>query len=187
MKRIFLLCLWLCTAAWATGCCHSYYSRYNDCDDGYCCSHPRKHGRNRRCRAEKGTRGYWDDGCGDCCCDQCCGDGGFGAGMPVDGAPMMSGAGCAGGNCAQGGMSGGCASGNCATGTPTYGGMPFNPADGWTIQSTTSHPIGNEPVPAPSSGTPTPVNPPTSSSQGWTTPSSVPAAPVPPPVSYNRK
>ncbi|MBI3861695.1 MAG: hypothetical protein HY290_07350 [Planctomycetia bacterium] len=178
MKRIFLLCLWLCTSACATGCCHSYYSRCNDCDDGYACNHSRKHCRHKHCRGDRGARGGrmdgCDDCCGDCCCDQCC-DGGFaGQGMPVDGSAMMSGPGCAGGN--------------CSSTTPTYSGMPFNPGDGWTIQSTTLQPIGNEPFPAPAAANPTPVNPPTTSSQGWTTPSSVPnPAPVPPPVSYNRK
>jgi hypothetical protein len=67
-----------------------------------------------------------------------------------------------------------------------YNGTPFPPGEGWTLQSTTSHPIGNEPVPAPGS-TPTPITPIPSRAQGWTNPSSAPVpAPVPPPVSYNR-
>jgi hypothetical protein len=90
-------------------------------------------------------------------------------------------------------MGGGCASGNCgsmtSSGMPMYSGtngMPFPPGEGWTIQSSTSHPIGNEPVQAPGSAA-TPITPPPSNSQGWTNPSSVPVpAPVPPPVSYNR-
>jgi hypothetical protein len=68
----------------------------------------------------------------------------------------------------------------------TYGGMPFNPGDGWTIQSTTSHPVG-EPTPAPGAS-PAPLVPiPATTSQGWTSPSITPSpAPVPPPVGYNR-
>jgi hypothetical protein len=86
-------------------------------------------------------------------------------------------------------VSSGCASGNCGSSTtPMYGGMPFNPGDGWTVQSMTSHPVGNEPYPVPATSAPTPVNPSTTSSQGWSTPSNTPAAaPVPPPVSFNRK
>jgi hypothetical protein len=89
-------------------------------------------------------------------------------------------------------MPGGCASGNCGSPTtsstmPMYGGMPFNPGDGWTIQSTTSQPIGNEPYPVPASPA-TPVKPRATSSQGWSTPSNEPApASVPPPVSFNRR
>jgi hypothetical protein len=102
-------------------------------------------------------------------------------------------------------MGGGCASGNCgptsmSTGMPMYsgngfngtgysatGGMPFPPGEGWTLQSTTSRPIGNEPVAAPGS-TPTPITPIPATSHGWTNPSSSAPnpAPVPPPVSYNR-
>jgi hypothetical protein len=82
-------------------------------------------------------------------------------------------------------MGGGCAAGNCGSATMSSG-MPFPPGEGWTIQSTTSHPIGNEPHAAPG-WSPTPITPATSNTQGWTNPSSVPVpAPVPPPVSYNR-
>ena len=204
MMRISLLCLCLCTTAWASGCCHGYYSRNSECDEGFCCNQPRKQPRHRHCKADRGSRGGRQNGCdyanNDCCGDSCCGDGGYSGGMSMDGAPMMQGAGCSGGNCSQGASSGGCASGNCGNGNgpgngtgmssnaPVYGGMPFNPGDGWTVQSTTSHPVGNEPFPVPANTVPTPVTPPATSSQGWTTPSSVPnPAPVPPPVSFNRR
>src|SRR5689334_19814878 len=122
MMRISLLCLCLCTVAWASGCCHSYYSRnpacdtaYNsECDQQYDSDQPRKHGRSRRCKGDKRSRGSrqdcYDGSLGDCCCDQCC-DGSYAGhpmsgSMPVDGSSMMMpGPGCAGGNCAQGTMS----------------------------------------------------------------------------------
>ncbi len=186
MKRISLLCLCLCAAISATGCCHSYYSRNSECDGGYCCNQGRKQPRNRRCRADKANRGCNQDCC-DGGCDQCCGEGGCSGGMSADGSQMTTpGQGCASGNCGTS-MPTGMPTG-MSSGTPMYSNMPFNPGDGWTVQSTTSQPVGNEPYPAPATTVPTPVNPPTTSSQGWTQPSSVPnPAPVPPPVSFNRR
>lgn len=170
--------------------------------------HKHRHrGKDGQCEGEEGCSG---DGSGDdCdnCCNSCCnceGNSGGNVGpqfAPVPAGamygnpmPMMASPGCAGGNCAQGAMmqgsvpmSGGCASGNCGAqtyeGTPqTFGSLPFDSNSGWTIQSTTTRPVGSEPVQAPpSSGTPTPVYPPAQSSS----PSNS-SAPVPPPVSYNR-
>jgi len=94
--------------------------------------------------------------------------------MTYDGA-MMNG----------GSMGGGCASGNCGSTQQAYGGMPFDPGSGWTIQSTTTHPVGNEPTMAPPSTPATPISPPGAQSQGWG-PSSAPSPGPVPPVSYNR-
>jgi hypothetical protein len=211
MRRISLLILGLCTLAWATGCCHSYYSRYHDWDDSCSNGQDRCRGRHHHRRSDRTARtdrgdSYddFDNGCGDCCdscCDCCAGNSGQPAApsqpSSYDGSTGMTGGGCASGNCAQGAimngtpMSGGCASGNCGSSTPTYGGMPFDPADGWTIQSTTTHPVGNEPVPAPAASGGTPVTPANRAAQGWvpssgSTSSAPTPAPVPPPVSYNR-
>ena len=189
MKRISMLLLCLCAAVLTSGCCHSHYSRHADWDDGCDCNQPQKRSRNRHCRTDRaGRSGRTDSGdegsCGDCC-NSCCGESGAHPGqsgqpMTYDGGTAMGGSGCASGNCGSTSMSGGTpmSSGN--------NGMPFPPGDGWTIQSTTSHPIGNEPFQAPGSN-PTPITPSPSNAQGWTNPSSVPVpAPVPPPVSYNR-
>ena len=145
MKRISLNCLWLGLSLWATGCCHSYYSRnssYDTCasnsrsssmdDEGYCdSSSPRRSSRNRRAKGDRRNRGGRQDCCdvplNDCGCDPCCSDGGFSGGpisgsMPVEGGSpmMMPSSGCAGGNCASGAMpsGGGCASGNCGSSVP---------------------------------------------------------------------
>jgi hypothetical protein len=189
MKRISLLVLWLGTGAFLTGCCHSYYSRCADFDDGCCdAGHSAKRCRGKRCRGEHRARGG-----DDCCCDSCCGDGGAMGTSPqtYDGGPAMQGSGC--NNCGPGG----CTGGNGGTSSMpmtyggsmpmTYGGMPFNPGDGWTVQSTTSRPVGGEPIPAPGS-TSTPLVPIPATSQGsWSAPSIAPVpAPVPPPVSFNR-
>ena len=182
-----LLCL--CAAAWTSGCCHSHYSRCGDWDENCESDQPQKRSRSRRCRADKTGRnnGRNNNNCDDCCsdcCNSCCGEAGVPQGQSSP--PMTYDGGAA--------LGGGCASGNCGSttmsnGMPMYSGnsgMPFPPGEGWTIQSTTSHPIGNEPVQAPGS-TPTPITPSSSASQGWSNPSSVPTpAPVPPPVSYNR-
>lgn len=176
MKCISLLALWLCAATWASGCCcHSYYSRCADFDDGCDYASSGKRCKSRHARGERhGRRSKCDD---DCCCDSCCCEGGNTGTVPqtYDGGPMMQG--------------GGCSSGNCGTTSMpmTYGGMPFNPGDGWTLQSTTSRPVG-EPVPAPSaSSSPLVPIPATTSQGGWSAPSTAPVpAPVPPPVSYNR-
>ena len=187
MKRISMMLLCLCAAAWTSGCCHSHYSRYADCDNGCESNQPQKRFRNRHCRTDRAGRGgrndTCDEGCPDCC-NSCGGEsaahsGQSGPPMTYDGGAAMGGSGCASGNCGTS-MSGGTpmSSGNS--------GMPFPPGEGWTIQSTTSHPIGNEPYQAPGSS-PTPITPSHSNSQGWTSPASVPVpAPVPPPVSYNR-
>jgi hypothetical protein len=195
MKRISMLLLCLCAAAWTSGCCCSHYSRYADCDDGYDCNQHLKRSRHRRSRSDRvGRSGTMDaccdDGCCGDCCDSCCGDsaaqpGQSGPPMTYEGGAAMGG-GCASGNCGSTAMSSGVPSG-----VPMYSGtngMPFPPGEGWTIQSTTSHPIGNEPHPAPgSNSTPITITPAPSNTQGWTNPSSVPVpAPVPPPVSYNR-
>jgi hypothetical protein len=181
MKRISLLVLGLCATAWASGCCcwcHGYYSRYSDCDDGYAVREGRHHRRHRHRHHDDDD----DDRCviGDGnCCDPCC-DGSMGSGPVMPGASM--GTGCA--TCGTAQAFGGA--------MPTYGGMPFDPGSGWTIQSTTSTPVGNEPVQAPpSSSTPsTPVTPPAARAQGWAptinpTPTPAPGL-VPPPTSYNR-
>jgi len=183
MKRISLLALWLCTAAFLTGCCHSYYSRCADFDDGCDYGHSAKRCKGKRCRGERHSRGG-----DDCCCDSCCCDGGANGSGPqtYDGASGMQGGGCNNGNCGPGGCSNG--NGGTTSMPMTYGGMPFNPGDGWTLQSTTSRPVGGEPVPAPSAPTaPLVPIPATTSQGGWSAPSIVPVpAPVPPPVSYNR-
>ncbi len=180
-----LLCL--CAAAWTSGCCHSHYSRCGDWDENCESDQPQKRSRSRRCRADKTCRNSGRNNCDDCCsdcCNSCCGESGMQPGQSTP--PMTYDGGAA--------MGGGCASGNCGSttmsnGTPMYSGngnMPFPPGEGWTIQSTTSHPIGNEPHAVPAS-TPTPITPPSSASQGWSNPSSAPnPAPVPPPLSYNR-
>ncbi len=204
MKRISLLVLGLCTVAWTTGCCHSYYSRYHDRDDSCSCDHEHGRGRHKHRRGDKADKASRQDGYGEFddatgggdCCDSCC-DCGAGHSQqsatpaaPYMGSGEMMGGGCASGNCGQGAtMGGGCASGNCGSSTQNYGGLPFNPADGWTIQSTTTRPVGNEPVMAPGS-TVTPIAPSERAAQGWVPSagsSSAPVpAPVPPPVSYNR-
>lgn len=82
-------------------------------------------------------------------------------------------------------MNGGCASGNCGS-TQTYGGLPFDPSEGWTVQSVTSHPVGNEPTPAPAS-VPTPAAPVPQKSTGWTPSASSAPSPGPtPPTIMNR-
>jgi len=187
MKRIALLFLALSTAAWATGCCccHPYYSRY-DYDDSCAQGQPRQRGRLRHQRGDRGDRCDQADGsCGDCCdscCNSCCN--GMGGGQfqsSYGSAPMMGS--CAGGTCAGAMMNGGCASGNCES-AQTYGGLPFDPSEGWTVQSVTSHPVGNEPTPAPAS---TPSSAPTGASvpvpqrsTGWNPSAS--SAPLPGPV-----
>ena len=210
MKRISLLALGLC-ATWASGCCWPYYCpRHAQCDDSYAYAQqdscveeyrePRRKGRHKRRRGDKGNRCDAADGCcGDCCgdCGSSCCDGGCGnCGSTGSSSFPMSydGAGSS--------MGGGCASGNCGNNTQVtnspmqqgqmYGGMPFDANSGWTIQSTTSRPVGNEPIMAPPSSA-TPINPAPARSQGWvpaSAPSSVPSsAPSPgpvPPVSYNR-
>ena len=201
MKRISLLALGLC-ATWASGCCCSYYSRHAQWDDSCAQAQdscveeyrePRRKGRHKHRRGDKGNRcEVADGGCGECC-NSCC-DGGCSncgpAGSPS--LPMTY-------DSAGATMGGGCASGNCGTTQQTsnnsgqmYGGMPFDANSGGTIQSTTSHPVGNEPIMAPpSSGTP--ITPAPARSQGWvpaSSPSAAPSsAPSPgqlPPVSYNR-
>ena len=198
MKRISLLMLGLWATAWASGCCccHGYYTRYAECDEGYAMREPRVRGRqHRHHRRDKGEKCDVDGNCGDYmdnCCDPCC-DGSVGGGPALPMSPSTydnSGA------MLPGAPSGGCAA--CGTtqsfgGTPLmYGGMPFDPGSGWTIQSTTSTPVGNEPVLAPpSSQAATPITPaaPKIQGQGWApSPSSAPSpGPVPPPVSYNRQ
>ncbi|MGE5192331.1 MAG: hypothetical protein ACM3U2_07485 [Deltaproteobacteria bacterium] len=196
MKRISLLVLSLCATAWASGCCCcGYYSRYSDCTDDVCVqSEHRHHGRHRHRRRDKGERCEIGDGdcCGNCC-DPCC-DGSVGSGPAIPTAPMTYNGGSA-------MLNGAPATGGCATcGTAqafggtvqNYGAMPFDPGSGWTIQSMTSTPVGNEPVMAPpSSSTPgTPITPAPARTQGWAptiNPSSTPSqGTVPPPVSYNR-
>jgi len=186
MIRFSLLILGLCTAAWASGCCCSYHSRACDWDDSCVQNQPRAKGRGKRhrradrvdgvnrCDGEDGSGGD----CCDCCCDSCCGGSGAGAGQSViPSTPPTYDSGAM--------MQGGCATGNCGQ-TQTYSGTPFDPSAGWTIQSTTSHPVGNEPVMAPASSPATPITPGPGQSQGWG-PSSAPSpGPVPPPVSYNR-
>jgi hypothetical protein len=206
MKRISLLALALC-ATWASGCCCPYYSRHaywddscvqaqDSCPEEY--REPRRKGRHKRRRGDKGNRCEVADNCGGDCCDSCCGsccDGGCSSCGPT-GSPSLpmtyDGAGST--------MGGGCASGNCGmsqTQTPgssgqMYGGMPFDANSGWTVQSTTSHPVGNEPILAPpSSGTP--ITPAPARSQGWvpasspsSNPSSAPSPGPVPPVSYSR-
>ena len=193
MKRIALLLLGLCTIAGDWGCCCSYYSRQCEWDDTCVQGQPRarKHGKRRRRRADRvdgvdrcdGDDCSCDDCC-DCCCDSWCNATGASTGQPVipsatptyDSGAMMQ---------------GGCATGNCGT-TQTYSGTPFDPSAGWTIQSITSHPVGNEPVMAPGatpitpSAPATPITPAPAQSQGWV-PSSAPSpGPVPPPLSSNR-
>jgi hypothetical protein len=187
MKRISLLILGLCTTAWASGCCCSYYSRANDWDDSCVQNQPRCKGRGRRNRRadrvngvnrNDGEDGSNGDGC-NCCCDSCCGASGAGTGQPaLPSSPPTYDSGAM--------MQGGCATGNCGQ-MQTYSGTPFDPSAGWTIQSTTSHPVGNnEPVMAPASSPATPITPSQGQSHGWA-PSSAPSpGPVPPPVSYNR-
>lgn len=192
MKRIVLLFFVLSTAAWATGCCccHPYYSRY-DCDDGYAQRQPRYRGRLRHQRGDRGERydgqdGCYGDGC-DSCCNSCCPMSGgaqihnSASPMTYEGSPMM---GTCAGSCAGGMMNGGCASGNCGEVPQTYGGLPFDPSEGWTVQSVTSHPVGNEPTPVPGSvptpATPAPSTPVPQRSTGWTPSAS--SAPVPGPV-----
>lgn len=193
MRRIALLVLGLCSMAWASGCCcwcHKHYSRCDD-GDGYYAEDGRRSKKQMR-RAEKlerkrgGRRDRSDDDDGVCgnCCSACC-DGGCSMGCPstFDGGMM---GGCASGNCGPGG----CASGNCGAqqtfgGQQTYNGTPFDPNAGWTIQSTTSHPVGNEPVLAPPSSPGAPTTPTPGRAQGWV-PSSAPAPGPVPPVSYNR-
>jgi hypothetical protein len=191
MKRISLLVLGLCATAWASGCCccHGYYSHYSDCDDGVYVQREHRSRRNRH-RHAKGERCDIDNGdcCGNCC-DGCC-DGSVGSGpslpMTYDGA-MMNGA-------SMGGCTN-CGPNQTVSGIPqNYAGTPFDPSAGWTIQSTTSTPVGNEPVMAPpsSSSGVTPITPvqPRAQGQGWApsvNPAPVPSSgPVPPPVSYNR-
>ena len=197
MKRISLLLLGLCITAWTEGCCccQPYYSRYADGDDSCDQAAYRRRGRHRRHRADRGDQCANDDGYGGDCCDSCCDScggqvGSAGQFAPMSGQMSYDGGmptmgGCAGGNCAQGAMmNGGCASGNCGS-AQTYGAMPFDASSGWTIQSTTSHPVGSEPVPAPPSGA-TPITPAARQTQGWM-PSSAPSpGPVPPPVGMNR-
>ena len=105
----------------------------------------------------------------------------------MNGAPM---GGCA--NCGPNQSMGGMAQ-NFGGMPQNYTGTPFDPNAGWTIQSTTSTPVGNEPVMAPpSSQGVTPITPvqPRAQGQGWApsvNPSPAPASgPVPPPVSYSR-
>ncbi len=190
MKRISLLVLGLCATVWASGCCccHGYYSRYSDCDgDGYVVREGRHHRRHRhRHRDDDDDRCVIGDGN---CCDPCC-DGSMSSCPAMPGAPMtydggsamMNGTGCA--TCGTAQAFGGA--------TASDGGMPFDPGSGWTIQSTTTTPAGNEPVQAPpSSSVPsTPISPPASRAQGWAptiSPAPTPAPGlVPPPVSYNR-
>lgn len=205
MKRISLLALGLCTL-WASGCCCPYYSRHAQCDDYYAYAQedscvedyrePRRKGRHKRRRRDKGDRcDVADCSCGNCCgdCGSSCCDGGCGTcgstGSPSF--PMSY-------DSAGAPMGGGCASGNCGHSQVTnnsgqmYGGMPFDANSGWTIQSTTSRPVGNEPIMAPPSSA-TPITPAPSRSQGWvpaSSPSAVPSsAPSPgpvPSVSYGR-
>ncbi|MBS0265587.1 MAG: hypothetical protein JSS02_26880 [Planctomycetes bacterium] len=73
---------------------------------------------------------------------------------------------------------------------PYSGTSQFHPGDGWTVQSMNTTPMTtSEPYPVPAtSGTVTPVNPPSGTTSGWTNPSNTPTpAPVPPPVSFNRR
>lgn len=183
MKRISLTLLCLCMAAWTSGCCHSHYSRCGDWDDNCDCNQTPKRSRTRNCRGDRCQRGGRNNGCNDCCndCNPCCGESGNFS--PQSSPPMSYDGGAA--------MGGSCASGDCGSTSmsgsmPMYSGTPFPPGEGWTIQSTSSHPVGNEPFPAPGSS-PTPITPTPARAQGWTNPSSAPnPAPVPPPVSYNR-
>ena len=181
MKQISLLVLGLCATTWASGCCwwccNGYYSRYSDCDDGYVVSEGRHHRRHhRRHRDDDENRCVNGDGN---CCNSCCCDGMAGAPTSGDGGAMMNG-GCA--NCGTNQAFGGTAQ--------NYGGMPFDPGAGWTVQSMTTSPAGNEPVLAPPSTPATPVTPGPARAQGWAptvNPAPTPAQGlVPPPMSYNR-
>jgi hypothetical protein len=202
MKRISLLVLGLCATAWASGCCcHGYYSRYSECDDTYVQRESRVRGKHRNRRSDRAEKCNIEDGgvggCCDSCCESCCdGSGGTGPTLPSspmtydNGSAMLHGA-PMGGGCAACGTAGNSMPMSSGMPQQMYGGMPFDPGQGWTIQSTTSTPAGNEPVMAPPSTPNTPITPAPARTHGWApatvTPSSAPSpGPVPPPVSYNR-